>query len=88
MPNEATLTRIRGEYLDMPGLRLTLAQAERLCGVDRAACQRVFDTLVDTGFLRVTPDGKYARLSDGVETPRPHPAKAGLNTRTRFERAS
>jgi len=29
---------VRGEYLDMPGLTLTLAQAARLWGRDQAIC--------------------------------------------------
>ena len=39
MPHQAMLTRIRAEYLEMPGLRLTLEQARRLCGVERGLCQ-------------------------------------------------
>jgi hypothetical protein len=57
--------RIRAEYLEMPGLRLTLAQAQRLCGADRAECLAALDALVDTKFLCRKPDGAYARLSDG-----------------------
>lgn len=30
MPHDTMLKRIRGEYLEMPGLRLTLAQAQRM----------------------------------------------------------
>ena len=33
------LERIRSEYLEMSGLRLTDAQVERLCGVDRTTCK-------------------------------------------------
>jgi hypothetical protein len=29
------LRRVKGEYLEMPGLRLTPAQAQRLWGLDR-----------------------------------------------------
>jgi hypothetical protein len=47
----ALLTRIRAEYLEMPGLRLTCEQAQRLCGADRLLCQRVLDMLVDVTFL-------------------------------------
>lgn len=65
MPYTATIERIRGEYLEMPGLRLTLPQAQRLCGVERALCEAVLNTLVETKFLAVSPNGVYARLSDG-----------------------
>jgi hypothetical protein len=47
MPHSPLINRIRGEFLEMPGLRLTLAQAQRLCGVERALCQRVLGTLVE-----------------------------------------
>jgi hypothetical protein len=71
------LTRIRGEYLEMPGLRLTLEQAQRLCGVERMLCKMVLDSLVDAKFLRVTSDGHYARLTNGRH---PHPVTASLGT--------
>jgi len=71
MPNQILLKRIRAEYLEMPGLRLTLAQAQRLCGVDRADCKAVLDGLVDAKFLCTKPDGAYARASDGPLPARP-----------------
>jgi hypothetical protein len=52
MPHNALVTRIRGEYLEMPGLRLTLEQAQRLCGVERTLCKRR-DALVEAKFLCV-----------------------------------
>ena len=55
------LNRIRAEYLEMPGMRLTLDQVLRLCGVDRTLCQRVLDELVRRRFLVVTPGGMYVR---------------------------
>jgi hypothetical protein len=70
-----TLERVRAEFLEMPGLRLTAAQVERLCGVERIMCKTVLEALVDARFLRVSADGIYARLTDG-EIPRPRPAKA------------
>ena len=81
------LTRIRAEYLEMPGMRLTLAQAQRLCGVERMLCKAVFDALVDAKFLCVKSDGAYARLTDG-EFPRPRPAKADLRADKRIVAAS
>jgi len=70
--------RIRGEFLEMPGLCLTRGQAQRLCGVERTLCQHVLDRLVATRFLCIKPNGMYARLFDGADMPRPHPAKANL----------
>ena len=78
MPHDPLLNRIRSEFLEMPGQRLTRDQAKRLYGVDEAQCRRALDQLVDVKFLCVKPDGTYARTSDGADTPRPNPAKAGL----------
>jgi hypothetical protein len=55
------LRRIQGEYLEMPGLRLTSAQAQRLWGLDRAACEALLGALVDTKFLLRTRDGAFVR---------------------------
>lgn len=75
MPHTPLLTRIRGEYLEMPGLRLTFEQAQRLFGVDRTLCKQVLDALVEAKFLCVKPGGAYARLIDGDDPPRPRRVK-------------
>jgi hypothetical protein len=50
---QADLTaRARAEFLEMPGLRLTLAQASRLWNASPDECQCVFDALIAEGFLR------------------------------------
>ena len=77
MTKNNTLGRLRAEYLEMPGLRLTLEQAQRLCGVERTLCKTLLDALVDAKFLCIKPDGAYARTSDG-ELPSPLSTKAGL----------
>jgi hypothetical protein len=46
------LTRIRAEYIEMPGLCLTLSQAAKLWNVDRDTCAMALDSLTATGFLR------------------------------------
>jgi hypothetical protein len=53
--------RVRSEFKEMPCLRLTLPQASRLWGLDRATSQHVINALVGSEFLRWTPDGKIAR---------------------------
>ncbi len=55
------LQRVRSEFNEMPGLRLTPAQAARLLGLDQPACQRVINTLVGMEFLRQAPDGSIMR---------------------------
>jgi hypothetical protein len=64
-PLEDVLRRVQGEYIEMPGLRLTTAQAQRLWGLDPAACDALLDALVDAKFLLKTRDGAFVR-SDQV----------------------
>jgi hypothetical protein len=54
------LRRVRGEYLEMPGLRLTPAQAQRLWGLDSESCQVLLGALVDAKFLYKTRDGAFS----------------------------
>lgn len=75
MPSDALLTRIRAEFLEMPGLRLTREQAQRLWGLERALCQQLLDALVETQFLCERPNGIYARVTDG-SAPRQRLARA------------
>lgn len=56
---ESLLPRIRGEFLEMPGLRLTAAQARRLWDVDEPTCVHILHALNAEGFLRCLPDGSY-----------------------------
>jgi hypothetical protein len=49
------------EYQEMPGLRLTLAQAKRLFGLRKDICVRVLDTLVRQEILRVDATGAFVR---------------------------
>jgi predicted transcriptional regulator of viral defense system len=53
--------RIEGEYHEMPGLKLTEAQARRLWGLDPNTCRVVLVTLMQKRFLRRTADGMYVR---------------------------
>ena len=55
------LLKIQDEYLNMPGLQLTLDQAQRLWAIDRTECEALLNALVDAGFLTRTPSGRYAR---------------------------
>ena len=59
----ALVERVRGEFLEMPDLQLTMAQAARLWGLDSAACRQVIDALVESAFLRWTAGGKIIRAA-------------------------
>lgn len=61
MEKDRLVERIRSEFIEMPGLRLTPAQAARLWGVDDDSCQRVIAALVRSAFLRWTPGGMIVR---------------------------
>jgi hypothetical protein len=61
----ALIRRIRGEYREMPGLRLSPEQASRLWSVDIGTCSRLLGALVDSGFLRRDFNGRYARSHSG-----------------------
>ena len=60
------LRRVQGEYIEMPGLRLTIAQAQRLWGLDRAVCDALLGALVEAKFLFRTRDGAYMRADHAV----------------------
>ena len=63
------LIRIRGEYLEMPGLCLTHAQAQRLWGLDAQTCASLLASLTESKFLYLRNDGTYCRLSEGATAP-------------------
>jgi len=53
------LLRIRGEFVEMPGLSLTPAQAQRLWGLEREVCDGLLTELVTEGFLARRGDGVF-----------------------------
>ena len=57
--------RVCAEFLEMPGLRLTLAQAQRLWDLDQRTCLEVLDVLIEQGFIQRTVDGRFRRAMDG-----------------------
>ena len=59
---DEVLRRVQGEFLEMPGLRLTESQARRLWGLDSISCQSLLDALVDAKFLFRTQDGAFMRV--------------------------
>jgi hypothetical protein len=69
-PSFPSLTRIRAEYLEMPGLALTLVQAARLWGAERGVVEPLLRSLVDSGFLWRTDGGQYVRRADSPDAAR------------------
>src|SRR5437870_7498742 len=76
LANDDVLSRVKGEFLEMPGLRLTEPQARRLWGLDHDVCEVLLQTLVDANFLFRTRDGAFMRVEQ------PTPLRAGLRART------
>jgi hypothetical protein len=72
-PSFPSMTRIRDEYLEMPGLALTLVQAARLWGCDCAVVEPLLRSLVDSGFLWRTAGGQYVRRADSPDAARRRP---------------
>jgi hypothetical protein len=57
------LRRIEGEYREMPGLKLTEAQARRFWDLDADTCSLVLTTLLEQRFLKCTASGMYIRAT-------------------------
>jgi hypothetical protein len=57
----SALRRAQADFLEMPGLQLTQAQAARLWCFDFALCGRVLDALVESRFLVRTRHSLFAR---------------------------
>lgn len=75
--SEEALRRVRGEFLEMPGLRLSEPQARRLWGLDEDECARVLAALIEMNFLFKTRDGAFMRRDGAfvtIEQPKPAPA--------------
>jgi len=58
-----TLIRIQTEFVEMPELKLTLAQAQRLWALPRDVCEAALDALIEREFLIRTQDSVYLRRS-------------------------
>jgi hypothetical protein len=86
--SEEMLNRICGEYVEMPGLRLTCAQAGRLWGLEAQVCQTLLEALVETKFLWRAKDGAYGRLTDGIgPNPPLRMAKADVDSKAIWGRS-
>lgn len=57
--DDRLMRRVQAEYLEMPGLRLSPAQAQRLWGLDRSTCEQLLRVLADGHFLSRTNDGSF-----------------------------
>jgi len=61
--DKVLLSRIRGELLEMPGLKVTSRQARRLWNLEAPICDCLLDELVEAGFLHRAADGSFIRTN-------------------------
>ena len=71
------LLRIRTEYVEMPDLKLTARQAQRLWNLSHDVCDTALAVLVREGFLAQALNGAYVR-----------PGVRNVRESTPFRRAS
>jgi len=57
--DERLVRRIRAEFLEMPGLCLTIEQAQRLWSLESRTCEALLKSLIDSRFLRRTDRGLF-----------------------------
>lgn len=62
---DTLLGRVRGEYREMPGMRLTIEQAMRLWTLDRQTCSQLLASLVAAHFLQQDQQGRFAMTHGG-----------------------
>ncbi|MGE3842805.1 MAG: hypothetical protein AB7I50_14610 [Vicinamibacterales bacterium] len=60
-PFAAAVDRVRGDFVSMPRLEVTMGQAVRQWNMGVDDLNDVLETLVDAGFLRWTPKGTLIR---------------------------
>jgi DNA-binding IclR family transcriptional regulator len=72
----AALVRLTTEYHDLPGLRLTSAQAARLCNLSLSDANDVLTVLVTSGVLFRDGRGQYALTLRHRASPEPRHVEA------------
>ena len=63
---EVALQRAKADFLEMPGLQLTTAQARRLWMLDSGICDAVLAELVGARFLAHSRDGSFVRAEGSM----------------------
>jgi hypothetical protein len=68
-PTDLDSLRVRHEYLDMPGLSLSVSQVARMLGLRSEHAAAILETLVSEQFLTQTPTGSYHRAMTRARGP-------------------
>jgi hypothetical protein len=58
------MRRIHQDYLEMPDLRLSPVQVQRVWQLDEPTCTELLESLTGNGLLRRSHDGTYGLPSD------------------------
>lgn len=59
--DDSLLRRVRAEFMEMPGMSLTLAQASRLWSLEQELCRKLLTSLVESRFLVRTRQDLFVR---------------------------
>jgi hypothetical protein len=59
----ATVSRVRGEFAEMPCMKVTREQARVLLGLEEPAADWVLGALIREGYLAQTPTGEFFKAS-------------------------
>ena len=62
-PTELDSLRLRNEFLEMPGLRISVLQVARMLGLRSEHAAAILETLTSERFLTQTQAGLYHRAS-------------------------
>ncbi len=60
-PTDLDALRLRHEFLEMPGLTISVLQAARMLGLRSEHAAAILETLASERFLTQTPTGSYQR---------------------------
>lgn len=77
---EEAVELIQMEYAEMPGLKLTFWQAQRLWHLSDELCERALAALTRSGFLARTHDGAYIRRGSSAARRKPTPPVSSTST--------
>ncbi len=77
---------IRMEYAELPGLKLTWWQVQRLWGLSEDECAAALKILTDSHFLARTVEGAYVRHPSTVRARTVRPRRYGVHIVVRVDR--
>jgi len=84
----AVVDRVRADFVEMPGLELTLPQAIRLWTLGMDDCRYVIDALIDAGFLTWTARRTIVRTGRDLRVgPDPQPAHISVRATARSNKS-